>query len=127
MSLLRTRLLRLVFPSVRHRIFFSECLFYVLLRRLDREIGQIDAVGTHVGDESVLIEILGDGHGLAHSVSELRRRFLLEGGGGEGGSWHPERVLLLDILHDEIGDEWYLVAQIPVLILLRGDICNSDP
>ncbi len=56
-------------------------------------IGQVDGVGTHVGDEPyraaadvhALVELLGDAHGALGGEAELARRLLLQGGGDEGG------------------------------------------
>ena len=47
--------------------------------------GQDRGVGTHVGDEAVLVEALRHAHGLARVHAQLAGGLLLEGGGGEGG------------------------------------------
>ena len=54
-----------------------------LLTAVDGECREIDAIGTHVGDASVLIELLRDAHGLRHGESELPGSFLLQRGSGE--------------------------------------------
>ena len=47
--------------------------------------GEVDRVGTHIGDVSVLVEPLGYGHCLCYREAELARCFLLQGGCGEWG------------------------------------------
>src|SRR3546814_11381809 len=50
----------------------------------DRFRRHVDAVGPHVGDGAVLVELLGDAHRVAGGETELARRLLLQRGGGEG-------------------------------------------
>ena len=54
-----------------------------LLRRADAELREVNGVGTHVCDATVLVESLCHHHGLRHGEPELSCRLLLEGGGGE--------------------------------------------
>src|SRR3546814_13013659 len=44
----------------------------------------LHAIGPHIGDQPVLVELLGEPHGVAGREVELPRRLLLEGRGGEG-------------------------------------------
>ena len=57
---------------------------YLILRSLDAQAGEVDRVGTHIGNLSVFIEMLCHHHGLRHGESEFAGRLLLEGRGGEG-------------------------------------------
>ncbi len=52
------------------------------VHRLLRQVGR---VGAHVGDIAVLVELLGDAHGLACREPELAPGLLLQRGGGERG------------------------------------------
>ena len=54
-----------------------------LLGAGDSLAGQVDAVGTHVGDLTVLIKLLGGGHGRTRAEAEFGVGFLLERTGGE--------------------------------------------
>ena len=44
---------------------------------------EIDAVGTHIGDEPLLVELLGTRHGSTAAHAELTIGLLLEGTGGK--------------------------------------------
>ena len=58
----------------------------------DRLAGHLHAVGAHVGDQPgglavefhAFVQLLRQAHGLLRAEAELSRRFLLQGGGGEG-------------------------------------------
>ncbi len=54
-----------------------------LRNSLQCHLREIERVGTHVGDESVLVKLLGNHHSLGNGHSELARGFLLERGSGE--------------------------------------------
>ena len=47
------------------------------------QVGEVERVGTHVGDESRLIERLGHAHRLRHREAQLAGGLLLQGRGGE--------------------------------------------
>ncbi|MPM17748.1 hypothetical protein SDC9_64147 [bioreactor metagenome] len=51
----------------------------------DRLAGQLDGVGTHVGDEATLVQLLGDRHGPLGGEAELATGLLLQRGGAERG------------------------------------------
>src|SRR3546814_15359512 len=51
----------------------------------DRAAVHLDAVGSHVGDRAVLIEILRDAHRVAGREAELARRPLLDRKSGGSG------------------------------------------
>ena len=53
-------------------------------RGADRAAVHLNAVGTHVGDRAVLVEILRNPHRVAGRETELARGFLLQGRGREG-------------------------------------------
>ena len=55
----------------------------LFLARVDGQRGEVDAVRTHVGDVTRLVETLGHHHGLRDREAEFAGRLLLEGGGGE--------------------------------------------
>ena len=59
-------------------VFLSPCFLYFGLGRVEGEARQIDRVGTHICDESRLIETLGDNHRLCHRETKFARGFLLE-------------------------------------------------
>ncbi len=59
---------------------------------VDRLVAQVDRVGTHVGDETIFIELLGGLHGLFGPHAQLAVGFLLHGAGGEGGRGGPGGV-----------------------------------
>ena len=68
-------------------------------RRCHRLAGQHGGVGSHIGDETVLVQPLRHPHGFARIHTQLARRLLLEGGGGEGGGRTALVGLLLDLRH----------------------------
>ena len=76
-------------------------------RLTQRLLGDLHAVGPHIGDEAHLlathrnafVELLGHLHGAPRGESQLARGFLLQGGGGEG-----RRGIALDALRLDGGD-----------------------
>ena len=52
--------------------------------RIHRQIAQVDAIGTHIGDLPAFVELLGQDHGTGHPIAKFPAGFLLERGGGEG-------------------------------------------
>ena len=50
-----------------------------LLTAVDGKCREVDAVGTHIGDASVFIELLCNAHGLRHGEPQLSGSFLLQG------------------------------------------------
>ena len=75
----------------------------LLLRGVDAEVGKVHGVGTHVGDASVLVEVLSHHHGLAHGVAQFAGGLLLQGTGGEGWGRRALHGLLLYRPHGEGG------------------------
>src|SRR5690554_1284829 len=79
--------------------------------RGDRLACNLDAVGSHVGDQTdslaadvdTLIEPLRDLHGALGGKTAFARRFLLQGGGGEGGPGMTLLGLRLDRGNREVG------------------------
>ena len=64
-----------VFSAVQlHNLFFGggQC-----------EGGEVHGVGTHVGDVTGFVQLLGHYHGFAHRETEFAGGFLLQGGGGK--------------------------------------------
>ena len=62
-------------------------------------IRQVDRVGTHIGDQTLLIQTLCERHCLRHRHTQLTTSLLLQGRGGEGRCGNTLRRLLL-ALHD---------------------------
>ena len=74
----------------------SEIVADELLGCVYRQRREVGRVGTHVSDESVLIQFLGNAHCLAHRESELSCRFLLESRSRERSGRGSCAFLLLD-------------------------------
>ena len=86
MGLLRSLAFGLVFPGAA--VLLSEHLDYLLPGGCDGLRGEVLGIGTHVGDVTVFVKPLGDGHRLRYRHTELASRLLLECGCGE----RPGRV-----------------------------------
>ena len=67
-----------------------------LLGGAERQRGQVGGVRTHVGDQTALVEGLGEAHRQADRETELARCLLLQGGRGEWRRGVADGVLLLD-------------------------------
>ncbi|EXJ15395.1 hypothetical protein D779_1359 [Imhoffiella purpurea] len=73
-------------------------------------LGQIDRVGSHVGDEThgaaadvdALVELLGHAHGALGREPQLARRLLLQGRGDEGRRRKALALLALDLFDLEL-------------------------
>ncbi len=73
-------------------------------------VGQGYGVGTHVGDQThgaiadvhAFIQLLGHAHGAVGGEAQLARRFLLQGGGGEGRCRVAPALLLGDLDHIQL-------------------------
>ena len=65
-------------------VFLAVELADFLLGGVDAQSGEVYRVGTHIGNLSVLVEVLGNHHGLADRKAQLAGGLLLEGRGGEG-------------------------------------------
>ena len=83
------------------------------LAGIDAEIRQVDGVGTHIGDTSVLIQSLGDHHRLTDGEAQLTGSLLLQGRCGKGRCWCTLHRLFLDAVHRECG----------VLAFLQEGLC----
>ena len=78
-------------------------------RRGNGLLGDLHAVGAHVGDEphglaaqvDAFIELLGQAHGAGGAEAQLARGLLLQGGGGERRLRVAARPLGLDVRHGE--------------------------
>ncbi len=64
---------------------------------------EVHRVGTHVGDETLLVEVLRHGHRLRDGHAQLAPGLLLERGGGEGRRGVALRGLLLGPRDGELG------------------------
>ena len=102
------RLLRVLdLPGVRTRLL-RQVVGAVQLRDLrpcrgDRGVGEGRGVGTHVGDEAVLVQLLRDLHGGLGSEAQLAARLLLEGRRTERGVRGATVRLRLDGPYGERG------------------------
>ena len=68
------------------RIFLAIEFADLLFRSIDTQAGEVDRVGTHVGNLSVFIQVLRYHHRLTDSKAQFAGSLLLQGTGGEGGS-----------------------------------------
>ena len=75
----------------------------LFLAGTDTECRQVNRVGTHIGDMSVLVESLCHHHGLRHGESQLAGCFLLHRTGSKRWCRHALHGLLRDAFHHEIG------------------------
>ena len=66
---------------------------------------EVYRVGTHVGNETLLIEMLRDGHGLRNRHAQFAARLLLQGGGGERGCRKTLRGFFFGPEHREAGSD----------------------
>ena len=84
-------------------VFGAVLAFDFLLGHAQRQLAQVDAVGTHVGDVSALVQLLCHLHGACHAEAQLAAGLLLQGGGGEGRRRRAVGGLGLDFAHLEVG------------------------
>src|SRR3546814_11635923 len=73
-----------LFRSTVGHVLLGETVADRLARRRNGFAGHLYAIGPHIGDEAVLIELLGEAHRMAGGEMQLARGFLLKRGGGEG-------------------------------------------
>ncbi len=74
---------------------------------IDGLLGQIDRVGTHIGDQTggaipsidAFVELLGDAHGALGGEAQFAPCFLLQGGRDEGGRGITLALLFLDFFN----------------------------
>ena len=83
MGLLRVLHLRGVDAGFRGQVACPEQLLDLVAGRRDGGVRQGDGVGSHVGDEALLVELLGHRHGSLRGEAEFPAGLLLEGGGAE--------------------------------------------
>ena len=76
-----------------------------LLGRIDSQAGEVGRVGTHVGDQTAFIQLLGDVHGRADREVQLAGGLLLEGGRRERGGRETDAFLALDVADGEGGSD----------------------
>ena len=91
----------------------------LLLAGSETKLGEIDRVSTHIGDTSVLIEVLRHHHCLADSETKFTGGFLLQGRSGErrcGGTLHG---FLGDALHLEGGIFALLQESLHLFLILE--------
>src|SRR3546814_644553 len=74
----------LILAGAVGQILLVETVADRLARRRNGFARHLYAVGPHMGDEAVLIELLGEAHRMAGGEMQLARGFLLKRGGGEG-------------------------------------------
>ena len=101
MGLLRTFGLGLVVEPAR--IFLAVEFRDLLLALGQRLLREVHRVGTHVGDQTLLVEVLRDGHRLRYGHAQLAARLLLERRGGERRRGVALCGFLLGLGHRECG------------------------
>ena len=109
--LLRALRPRLVMPRMLERVFRSELARHDVLRLTERALGDVQRVGSHIGDEAdrrvaerdALVELLRDDHRPAHGEAELARGLLLQRRGGERRRGIASALARLETLHDVRG------------------------
>ena len=97
--------LGLVDPRAVRQVGVAEIVGDGLARGADRFLGNLNAVGPHVGDQAdrlaldvdTLVELLSEAHGAARAQSQLARGLLLQGRGGEWREGIALNVLALDL------------------------------
>ena len=57
----------------------------LVLDGIDSQFAEAEAVGTHIGDLTALVQLLGQQHGAADGIAQFAAGFLLQSGGGKGG------------------------------------------
>ena len=85
------------------RVLLTVELDDLLLALGQRLLREVDRVGTHVGDETLLVEVLRHGHRLRDAHAQLAARLLLERRGGERRRREALCGLLLGAGHREGG------------------------
>ena len=105
--------------AARVHVLFTHRAGYFVARGGQGEVGQVDGVGTHVGDFPVLVEPLRQRHRLRHGVAQLAGGLLLQRGGGEGGGGR----LLHGARHDVLDGEPRRAARLEEVrcLLLGGE------
>ena len=98
-SLLRALGLGLIVANLV--ILLAEELNNLLLGLRQSLTRQIDRVGTHIGDQTLLVQTLCQRHRLRHRHTQLTACLLLQGRGGEGGRGNTLRRFLLALHHRE--------------------------
>ncbi len=101
MGLLRVLRLGLIDAGLLGHVLGAELLDDSPAGLVDRLGRHLHAVGSHVGDDAVFIQTLGDLHGAARREAEARRRILLQGRGGEGRVGVALGRLAVDGAHGE--------------------------
>ena len=100
MSLLRTLGGSVILADLA--VFLTPELDNLLLAGVDAKTRQVHGVGTHIGNQSVFIEMLCNHHRLTHREAQFAGCFLLQGGCGEGRGRHTLQRLLLDVSDTEL-------------------------
>ena len=90
---------------VPRRVFLAVEFGDLLLALGERLFGEVHRVGTHVGDQTLLVEVLRDGHRLRYGHAQLAARLLLERRGGERRRREALRGLLFGLGHGEGGTD----------------------
>ena len=83
-------------------VLLTVILYNGLLYRGKSKLGEISGIGTHIGNESLLIQCLRNPHSLGDREAQLPCRLLLQGRGGEWRSRSAGDGMLLYGLNPEI-------------------------
>ena len=99
MGLLGIACLGAELPRPLAQILLAVEALHTAAGRADRLIRQMNRVGSHIGDETALVQALGAAHRLPRREAQLAIRLLLQGAGGERRHRLPHRGLLLNSIH----------------------------
>ena len=82
-------------------VFLAIDVDNLFLAGVDAKLGEVYRVCTHIGDASVLIQMLCHHHGLRHGEAQFAGGFLLQGRGGE---WRCRSALEWLLAHGRDGE-----------------------
>ena len=118
MSLLST--LRLSLEVVGIGVFSTKEAGNLVLTLCNGHLREVYRVGTHIGDKTLLIELLRYGHRLRHAHTQLTASLLLECRGGKRRCCIALHGLLLGLRHDELLGDAVVEELLGILTLLEG-------
>ena len=117
-SLLST--LRLSLEVVGIGVFSAKEAGNLVLALCNGHLREVYRVGTHIGDKTLLIELLRYGHRLRHAHTQLTASLLLECRGGKRRCCIALHGLLLGLRHGELLGDAVVEELLGILTLLEG-------